>query len=161
MFEYSHPIEWIWVFVTIVDSWASSSSWLAAHRALKRAEAEVKTLTAAERRTRAPMDAVTREINIASRSNAIMAYMLCAAAAIALFFPPPPPAYSFVRQSLWIILLLIGVSAWNAQIAIRGRLVRYRLATGYYKRQATPLDTAPVIADAYEQQEEPKRRRDD
>lgn len=151
---YDHPIEWIWLMTAAVDVWVSLSSWRAAHQDWRRAKRERDALDPAVPRVgRVSRDAVTYAIEVSACLNAILAILLFVAASVSLFLPPPPPDYTAARQSLWIVLVLIGVSGLNAVIAIYGRLVRYRLSSGYFERQeasrAAGRTAAKAIVDAY------------
>lgn len=153
--KHDHPLEWIWFVMTILDAWASSSSWLAAHRDWVRAKIEKESLSRESLIKRVSRDAVTYAIEVSALMNATMAFLLLSASTASLFWAPPPPSYKEVPQSLFLISVLIGVSGINATLAVHGRLVRYRLSVGYYNRQASMVKKAPgqVIADAYKPKE--------
>lgn len=151
--RHDHPIEWVWLAMAIVDVWVSLSSWLAAHQDWTRAKTSRALGPTRPVPSRSSRDAVTYAIEVSACLNAAMASMLMFAAITSLFLPPPPPNYAAVPQSLFVIGILIAVSGLNAVIAGHGRLVRYRLSTGYYERAGTPA--GHVIAEAYKDKEPP------
>jgi hypothetical protein len=138
--RHDHWIEWVWLLLTLVDITASTSSWRAAKRDWSRAKNEkdrlIQKKAFEEALIRESKWAVTRAISISGLGNVVVALMLLSAAIIAIFLPPPPPVYTLIRQSLWIVLFLIAVTIGNTSLAIFGRMVRYRLSTGFYEREA-------------------------
>jgi hypothetical protein len=150
---HSHPMEWVWLGVTIVDLWVSISSWLAAHLDWMRAKELRRSSTQADRQKLASRFAVTHAIAISATLNAALAALLFLAALASLLLPPPPPSYMEVRQSLLVIAVLILVSVLNGAIAIYGRLTRYRLKIGYFESreasQSAGKAAGQVIADSY------------
>lgn len=151
--RHDHPVEWVWFAMTLVDAWISASSWVAAHGDWRRAQRERAVLVSKSLPVRVSSNAVTYAIEVSASMNTMMAAMLLTAAVASLFLAPPPPTYKEVPQTLFLLSVLIGVSALNALIAFYGRLVRYRLSTGYYERSEARKDfgkpAGQGIADSY------------
>lgn len=133
--QHDHPIEWVWFAFTIIDSWTSLSSWLSSRRDWKRAEKARAMLHGEERIVKASSFAVTYAIKVTSYGNFIFALILFSCAVLSLLLPPPPPDYLAVKQSLVLIAFLIGATMLNTFLSTYGRLIRYRLQTGYYERE--------------------------
>lgn len=150
--RHDHPLEWAWMAFVLLEVWASSSSWLAAHRDWRRAKA-ARTAAGIPHLSYSSRDALTKAIEDAAAMNAIRGVALFMAVVASLFLAPPPPPYWQVPQSLFLLSVLIGVSIINAVIAFHGRLIRYRLSTGYYERR--PKLAGDVIAEAYQDKEPP------
>jgi hypothetical protein len=151
---HDHPLEWAWAVIAGIDVWVSLSSWRAAHDDWTRTKKErAADGQQQDRRSHIASDAVTRAIDITSGLNASIALLLFTAAIVALFLPPPPPDYSLGRQFFWATLLLITASSLNAVVATYGRLLRYRLASGYFERQEAAfkagITAGAIIAEAY------------
>lgn len=154
LMTHDHPIEYVWLATATFDVWVSLSSWVAAHRDWRRAQAECLSLDAAALRKRVTRDAVTYAIEVSAALNAALALLLLLAATASLFLPPPPPTYMTALQSLVVITVLIVVNMLNAAIAVHGRLTRYRLSTGYFERRSVVRATGSspashAISEAY------------
>lgn len=131
-----------WLAMALIDVWASLSSWLAAHGDWLRAKA-AREAAGVSHLSYSSRDAVNHAIDVSACLNVVMASMLTVAALVWLFLARLP------------IGVLIAASTINAVIAIHGRLIRYRLSTGYYDRRGIAKTAGQVIADTYKDKEPP------